>query len=231
MLDRLLNSALRGLIDQARRDGRRQGLYLLLGSASPDLLAQSGETLAGRIAYLELSPLTRHETTGVPGDRVWLRGGFPDSLTAAMLQRFWTMLAHHQGGLLNMSQFARNLGIENQDALLSHPVIGASWEGHVIENLLACSPRGTQGHFYRSSGGAEIDLLLSRPDGSLWAIEIKRSLSPKVERGFHAACEDLQVQRRLLVHPGQDAYPLAHGVEAVPLDALCAELLSLRRPS
>ncbi|MEY2653206.1 MAG: hypothetical protein RLZZ524_233 [Pseudomonadota bacterium] len=305
---------LRGLIDQARRDGRRQGLYLLLGSASLDLLAQSGETLAGRIAYLELSPLTRHETTGVPGDRVWLRGGFPDSLTApsdalslrwrqnfirtylerdipqfgpriaaAMLQRFWTMLAHHQGGLLNMSQFARNLGIdvktvqgyidllcdllllrrltpwhanlgkrlvkspkiyvrdsglvhallgiENQDTLLSHPVIGASWEGHVIENLLACSPRGTQGHFYRSSGGAEIDLLLSRPDGSLWAIEIKRSLSPKVERGFHAACEDLQVQRRLLVHPGQDAYPLAHGVEAVPLDALCAELLSLRRPS
>jgi uncharacterized protein len=298
---------LRGLIDQARRDGRRQGLYLLLGSASLDLLAQSGETLAGRIAYLELAPLTVRETGSVPPDRLWLRGGFPDSLTAssdalslrwrqnfirtylerdipqfgpriaaAMLQRFWTMLAHHQGGLLNMSQFARNLGvdvktvqgyidlledllllrrltpwhanlgkrlikspkvyvrdsglvhallgIESHDALLSHPVIGASWEGHVIENLLSGSPRGTQGHFYRSSGGAEVDLLLQRPDGALWAIEVKRSLSPKVERGFHAACEDLQPQRRLVVYPGTERYPLAHGVEVMPLGALCAEL-------
>ncbi len=309
MFDRLpaLFPLLRGLIDQARRNGRRQGLYLLLGSASLDLLAQSGETLAGRIADLELAPLTLRETGSVPPDRLWLRGGFPDSLgagsdalslrwrqnfirtylerdipqfgpriAAAMLQRFWTMLAHHQGGLLNMSQFARNLGvdvktvqgyidllesllllrrltpwhanlgkrlvkspkvyvrdsgrvhallgIESHDALLSHPVIGASWEGHVIENLLSCAPRGTSGHFYRSNGGAEVDLLLQRPDGALWAIEVKRSLSPKVERGFHAACDDLQPQRRLVVYPGTERYPLAHGVEVIPLASLCAEL-------
>lgn len=298
---------LRGLIDQARRDGRRAGLYLLLGSASLDLLAQSGETLAGRIAYLELAPLCVNEVGDLPDDQLWLRGGFPDSMTAPSharslqwrlnfirtylerdipqfgpriaaetLRRFWTMLAHHQGGLLNVAQLARNLGvdaktahgyidllcdlllvrrlmpwhanvgkrlvkspkvyvrdsglvhallgIESMDALLSHPVVGASWEGFVLENLLACAPGGTQAHFYRTSGGAEVDLLLSLPGGALWALEVKRSLTPKVERGFHAACEDLQPQRKLVVYPGREAFPLAHGVEAVPLAQLCTEL-------
>lgn len=298
---------LRGLIDQARRDGRRQGLYLLLGSASLDLLAQSGETLAGRIAYLDMAPLSVSEIGDTPADTLWLRGGFPDSLTATSqarslqwrlnfirtylerdipqlgpriaaetLRRFWTMLAHQQGGLLNVAQLARNLGvdaktahsyidllcdlllvrrlmpwhanvgkrlvkspkvyvrdsglvhallaIESMDDLLSHPVVGTSWEGFVLENLLACAPTGTQAHFYRTSGGAEVDLLLSLPGGALWAIEIKRSLNPKLERGFHAACEDLLPQRKLLVYPGNDAYPMAHSVQAMPLKALCVEL-------
>lgn len=301
---------LRGLIDQARRDGRRAGLYLLLGSASLDLLAQSGETLAGRIAYLDLAPLCITEVAGTPHDQLWLRGGFPDSVTAPdearslqwrlnfirtylerdipqfgpriaaeTLRRFWTMLAHHQGGLLNVAQLARNLGvdaktahgyidllcdlllvrrllpwhtnlgkrlvkspkvyvrdsglvhallgIESMDALLSHPVVGASWEGFVLENLLACAPPGTQPHFYRTSGGAEVDLLLSLPGGALWALEVKRSLAPKVERGFHAACEDLQPQRKLLVYPGHEVFPMAHGVQAMPLAQLCAELAAL----
>ena len=298
---------LRGLIDQARRAGKRAGQYLLLGSASLDLLQQSGETLAGRIAYLELGPLNIQETGDALADALWLRGGFPESLTAPSdvrslrwrqnfirtylerdipqfgpriaaetLRRFWTMLAHHQGGLLNVAQLARNMGIDvktaqsyidllcalllvrrlppwhanlgkrlvkspkvyvrdsglvhglldigSKENLLSHIAVGASWEGFVIENLLSCAPQMAQAHFYRSSGGAEIDLLLTWPGGGMWAIEIKRSLSPKVERGFHAACADLAPTRKLVVYPGDDSFPLGHDVFAMPLGMLCAQL-------
>ena len=298
---------LRGLIDQARRGGKRAGQYLLLGSASLDLLQQSGETLAGRIACLELGPLNILETGPDQADALWLRGGFPESLTAASdarslrwrqhfiraylerdipqfgpriaaetLRRFWTMLAHHQGGLLNVAQLAGNLGvdaktaqryidllcalllvrrlpawhanmgkrlvkspkvyvrdsglvhalldIESKEALLSHPVVGSSWEGFVVDNLLSCAPATVQGYFYRTSGGAEVDLLLALPGGEIWAVEVKRSLSPKVERGFHAACEDLRPARKLVVYPGSESFPLGNDVQAVPLHALCREL-------
>ncbi len=300
---------LRGLIDQARRAGKRAGQYLLLGSASLDLLQQSGETLAGRIAYLELGPLNVLETGEALADSLWLRGGFPDSLTAPSdarslrwrqnfirtylerdipqfgpriaadtLRRFWTMLAHHQGGLLNVAQLARNMGvdaktaqnyidllcalllvrrlppwhtnlgkrlvkspkvyvrdsglvhglldIQSKEDLLSHIAVGASWEGFVIENLLSCAPPMVQAHFYRSSGGAEIDLLLTWPNGQMWAIEIKRSLSPKVERGFHSACADLAPTRKWVVYPGFETFALGDGIFAVPLIALCGQLRS-----
>jgi predicted AAA+ superfamily ATPase len=296
---------LRGLIDKARRSGRKRGLYLLLGSAGLDLLAQSGETLAGRIAYLELGPLQLRETGPGTLDALWLRGGFPDSyaarseaaslrwrqnfirtylerdvpsfgprLPAETLRRLWTMLAHHQGGLLNIADLGRSLGIDsrtagsyldllvdlllvrrlpswhtnvgkrlvkspkiyvrdsglvhallgiaNRDALLGHPVVGASFEGLVVENVAAAAPSATC-HFYRTAGGAEVDLLLSWPDGSLWAIEVKRSLAPKAERGFYAACEDLVPTRRLVVYPGNDRWPLVDGVEVIGLEALCRE--------
>ena len=298
---------LRGLIDRARRAGRRSGQYLLLGSASLDLLKQSGETLAGRIAYLELGPFDALETRHLPADDLWLRGGFPESLlakdaaaslrwrqnfirsylerdipqfgpriAAETLRRFWTMLAHHQGGLLNAAQFARNLGVDgktvasyldllvdlllvrrlppwhdnagkrlvrspkvyvrdsglvhallgiaDKDALLSHPVVGQSWECFVIENLIAVAPEGVEAYFYRTGGGAEIDLLLVWPDGQNWAIEIKRSLSPKVERGFHAACADLAPERKFVVYPGSEPYPLAADIEVVPLVVLAERL-------
>jgi uncharacterized protein len=299
--------SLRGLIDEARRQGRKHSLYFLLGSASLDLIQQSGETLAGRVAYLDLPPLTVLEVGAEHQDRLWLRGGFPDSLTAKSdaaslrwrsnfiqtylerdvpqfgpriaaetLRRFWTMLAHHQGGLLNVAQLARNLGVDAKTAhsyidllcdlllvrrlqpwhanvgkrlvkspkvyvrdsglvhallsigdlntLLSHPVIGASWEGFVIENLMACAPRGTQAFFYRTSGGAEIDLLLNLPNGDLWAIEIKRSLSPKLERGFHEACEDLQPAQKWLVYPGTQRFLLKPDISAIALGQLCSLL-------
>ncbi|AJP49554.1 ATPase [Rugosibacter aromaticivorans] len=298
---------LRGLIDQARRTGKKAGQYLLLGSASLDLLKQSGETLAGRIAYLELSPFNILETKRIPADDLWVRGGFPESLlapTAALslrwrqdfirtylerdipqfgpriaaetLRRFWGMLAHHQGGVLNTAQFARNLGVDvktagsylallvdlmlvrrllpwhanlgkrlvkspkvyvrdsglvhallsiaDKETLLAHPVVGQSWECFVIENLLACAADKAQAYFYRTSGGAEIDLLLSWPDGRLWAIEIKRSLSPKVERGFHAACADLAPVKKFVVYPGVERYRLAADIEAVSLYDLANEL-------
>ncbi len=298
---------LRGLIDQARRSGHSAGRCLLLGSASLDVLKQSGETLAGRIAYLELSGLNPLETGAEASETLWLRGGFPSSLqaptdarslqwrenfirnylerdipqfgpriAAETLRRFWTMLAHHQGGMLNVAQLARNLGVDaktahsyidllcdllllrrlqpwhtntgkrlvkapkvyvrdsgllhallgigSRETLLSHMVVGASWEGHCIESLLACAPRGVSAYFYRTSGGAEIDLLLAWPSGELWAVEIKRSLSPKVERGFHSACDDLRPARPWVVYPGHESYPLAPDIQAVSLHSLCEAL-------
>ncbi len=298
---------LRGLIDRARRAGRRAGQYLLLGSATLDLLKQSGETLAGRVAYLELTPFYVLEVRDRPLDQLWLRGGFPESLLAPdevqslrwrqnfirsylerdipqfgpriaadTLRRFWTMLAHHQGGLLNTAQFARNLGVDTKTAgaylgllvdlllvrrlppwhanvgkrlvrsskvyirdsgithallnipdketLLAHPVVGPGWEGFVVENLLAGADANVQAYFYRSSGGAEIDLLLAWPDGRLWAVEIKRSLAPKVERGFHSACADLKPEKRWVVYPGAERYRLAEDIEAVPLAVLAGAL-------
>ncbi len=295
---------LRGQIDRNRRAGRRSGQYLLLGSASLDLLKQSGETLAGRIAYLELAPFTLLETRPRPIDTLWIRGGFPESLlapddttslrwrqdfirtylerdipqlgpriAAETLRRFWGMLAHQQGGLLNTAQLARNLGVDaktaaayldllvdlllvrrlppwhanlgkrlvkspkvyvrdsglvhallgipDKETLLAHPIIGGSWECCVIENLLNNAPESVQGHFYRSSGGAEIDLLLSWPDNRLWAVEIKRSLTPKPKRGFHSACADLQPERKLIIYPGDESYRLAEDIEVMPpLDAI-----------
>lgn len=293
---------LRGLIDQGRRAGRKAGQYLLLGSASLDLLKQSGETLAGRIAFLELAPFNLLETRTLSPDDLWVRGGFPESLlapdpawslrwrqdfirtylerdipqfgpriAAETLRRFWSMLAYHQGGMLNIAQFARNLGVDaktaaryldllvdlmlvrrlppwhanlgkrlvksskvyvrdsgllhalldirDKETLLSHPVVGQSWECFVIENLLTSAPEGVQPYFYRSSGGAEIDLLLAWPDGTLWAVEIKRSLQPKVERGFHAACSDLSPVRKFVVYPGAERYRIATDIEAIaPID-------------
>ena len=118
------------------------------------------------------------------------------------------------------------LDLATKESVLSHPVIGASWEGFCLENILACAPAQVQGYFYRSSGGAEVDLLLQWPGGDLWAIEIKRSLSPKVERGFHAACTDLNPTRKMVVYPGNEHYPLGHDVQAMPLMQLCEQLVA-----
>jgi predicted AAA+ superfamily ATPase len=300
---------LRGLIDRGRRRHAPNGRYLLLGSASLDLLRQSGESLAGRIRYLELSPFSVLEPTRVRQDRLWLRGGFPDSLlaktdaaslrwrqdfirtylerdmpqfgpriAAETLRRFWTMLAQRQGSILNAADLARGLGVDAKttaryldllvdlllvrrltpwhanvgkrlvkspriflrdsgilhallgiadlDGLLGNPVLGASWEGFVIENLLSVAPDGVTGYFYRTSGGAEIDLLLVLPDGRRWAVEVKRSLKPQPERGFYSACADLAPEGRFIVYPGIERYPLAADTEAGPLPDLAAALHS-----
>ena len=306
-------AVLRGLIDRGRRSGRRAGLYLLLGSASLEMLRQSGETLAGRVSYLELAPfdiLEVKDTRPAAIQTLWQRGGFPESFLAASdaqslrwrrdfirtylerdipqfgrripaetLRRFWTMLAHYQGGPLNLSQLARNvgmdtktaatyvelltdlllvrrlspwhssmkkrlvksprifirdsglvhalLGIADMDALLSHPIVGASWEGFVIENLLNVAPESVEGFFYRAAGGAEVDLVLRFPDGRLWAIEIKRGLQPRPEKGFYSACEDLNPERKLVVYPGTESFRLARDIEVVPLERVAAELADM----
>ncbi|MCW3846002.1 ATP-binding protein [Sphingomonas sp. LB-2] len=299
---------LRGLIDEGRRKGLRAGRFLLLGSASLDLLRQSGESLAGRISYLEMGPVDGLEVAAEDLPELWSRGGFPDSFLAAderlsqrwrqdfirtylerdvpmlgprvpaeTLRRFWTMLAHHQSSLLNAAEFARALGVDGKtvaayldllvdlllvrrlepwhantgkrlvkspriyvrdsglvhtllglatlEDVLGHPVAGASWEGFVIETMIAAAPEGSRANFYRTAAGAEIDLLLTLPGGAVWAVEIKRSLTPTVERGFHQACLDLKPERRMVIYPGSEGYPLREGIEVMPLQAAGAALL------
>ncbi|HWC49165.1 MAG TPA: ATP-binding protein [Solirubrobacterales bacterium] len=299
--------ALRGTIDQARREGRENGRFLLLGSAAIELLAQSGETLAGRVAFVELGPFDVLEVGESRRDELWIRGGFPPSFLAAgseqslrwrsdfirtylerdipqlgpripaeTLRRLWTMLAHNQGGLLNAAHLARGLGVSgatvghyldlmvdlllvrrlqprltnvgkrlvrspkvyvrdsglvhallglaDKEAVLGHPVAGGSWEGLVIENAIGAAGDRAEPSFYRTSGGAEIDLVLSWRDGREWAIEVKRSAAPKLERGMRSALDDLQPERSFIVYPGSERYRVAEGTEAIGLADLCAEL-------
>ena len=305
---------LRGLIDRGRRRGRRTGRFLILGSASLDLLRQAGETLAGRIEYVPLHPFDVHDVPAKTATTtaLWVRGGFPDSLLAAndddslafrrnlihtylerdvsaftgrrlpaeTLERLWTMLAHGQGTLLNAAKLAASLalssptvsgyidllvdlllvrrlrpfhanvgkrlvrspkiyirdsglvhallGIDGHSTLAGHPVAGASWEGFVIENLLAVAPPGTAASFYRTRAGAEIDLLLELPGGKrTWAVEVKLALSPRVSRGFHHACEDVAPNRAFLVYAGEGRYPLSADVEVVGLRELARMLIDV----
>lgn len=117
------------------------------------------------------------------------------------------------------------LGIADQEALLAHPVAGASWEGMAIESLIAAAPGGTEAFFFRTSAGAEIDLLLKLPGHAKpWAIEIKRGVAPKLERGFHSACESIKPARCAVVYGGTERFPLTVDIEAVSLGELCRDL-------
>lgn len=294
---------LRGLIDQGRRQGRRSGRFLLLGSASIELLQQSSESLAGRIAYLELTPLDALEFAADKTETLWLRGGFPDSVLAdndsksvkwrqdfirtylerdipqlgpripgETLRRFWSMLSHNQGELLNAAKLAAALGVDgktvtryldllvdlllvrrlkpwhgnvgkrlvkspktyvrdsglahallgiaDKETLLGHPVCGRSWEGFVVENCLSVAPAQTEASFYRSSSGAECDLVLTFADQTTWAIEIKRSQAPSLQKGFYFAQEDIQPKASFLIYPGTESYLVAEGVRAIGLTAI-----------
>jgi len=191
-------------------------------------------------------------------------------IPAATLRRFWTMLAHVQGGLLNAAALAEGLGVSGQtigryldllvdlmlvrrlqpwhenvgkrlvkspkvyvrdsgvvhallsigtiEGLLGHPVVGGSWEGFCIEALLAAAPTGTEPFFYRTSAGAELDLVLRLPGGDIWAVEIKRTTAPKVSRGFYVGAEDIKASRKLLIYAGEHDVPVAEGVRAMPLE-------------
>jgi predicted AAA+ superfamily ATPase len=120
------------------------------------------------------------------------------------------------------------LGISDFNTLSGHPVAGPSWEGFVIENLLSAAPTGTASSFYRTSAGAEIDLILDLPGAKgRWAIEVKRSLSPRVERGFHVARGDVGAHRSFVVYPGTTRYPLTAEVEAIGLHELAGELATM----
>ena len=305
---------MRGVIDRARRAGRRTGLFLILGSASIDLLRQSGESLAGRIAYVNLTPITalEIEASVQARDRLWLRGGFPESLLASSdrqslavrndfirtylerdvpefgpripaetLLRLWTMLAHNQGQMLNASRLAAALEISSPtvsryidlladlllvrrlsplvanvgkrlvkspkvyvrdsglvhallrlqtlDSVIGHPVAGASWEGFVLESLLAAAPPDVQPSFYRTSAGAELDLVLDMGGKSgLWAIEIKRTAAPSISKGMRSAIVDIAPKRCFVVHAGEDRFPVAKDVEAIGVRKMCELLWQAR---
>jgi predicted AAA+ superfamily ATPase len=299
-----LFQVLRGLIDQNRRNGKNAGQFLLLGSASIELIKQSSESLAGRIAYQELFPLDALEVVASKYEQLWVRGGFPSSFLSATeaqsflwrqnfirtylerdipqlgpripaetLRRFWTMLAHNHSETINSHRIATSLAIDgktvvryldllvdlllvrrlmpygsnigkrlikspkiyirdsgllhtllnlnNRDVLLGHAITGGSWEGFVIESILSVVPERTIASFYRSAGGAEIDLILELPTDLLYAIEIKLSLSPKIEKGFYIAAEDIKPDKCFVVYPGTERYPIKKDIEAISLQDIC----------
>lgn len=120
------------------------------------------------------------------------------------------------------------LGIGSVDELAGHPVVGNSWEGFVMESLLAAAPERTRASFYGTAAGAEIDLLLELGGRhGLWAVEIKRSLAPKIERGGRQALADLHPARAFLVYPGLERYPAGGDVEAIGVRELTGELAAL----
>lgn len=300
---------LRGIIDDNRQAGLRNGQFLLLGSAAIDLMRQSSETLAGRVAYLDIAPINIGEAdgAGIADSTLWLRGGFPDSLLAAddsqsldwrrdfirsylerdvpmfaprlpdqTIGRLWTMLAHSQGSVLNQARIASALGVTNPtidryidllvdlqlvrrlrpwvgnlgkrlvkspkvyvrdsgllhgllelettNALLGHPVCGASYEGYCIENIIQAAGNRRVPYFYRTQVGAEVDLVLERGGKPEIAIEVKRSMAPSPEKGFAIACDDLQISQRYVVYPGQERITLRHGAQALGLKELVALL-------
>jgi predicted AAA+ superfamily ATPase len=116
------------------------------------------------------------------------------------------------------------LGIKDTETLQSHPIVGASFEAFVIENCLNSSPKYTNAYFYRTSSGAEIDLVLEMPDQSVWAIEIKRSLTPKLQKGFYFAKDDLKPARSFVIYAGHERYTMQGNVEAIGLDDFLKEL-------
>lgn len=286
---------LRSLVDRGRTPGR----FILLGSASPDLLRQSSESLAGRVAYLELQPFSFSEIVAVSDmERHWLRGGFPESLLAkddrqsmdwrihfiqtylerdlpnlglsadpVLIRRLWTMIAHVHGQVLNMQMFARSLGISGQTvrryldfmesaflirrlppwfqntkkrlvrspkiyvrdsgilhallnisdatALLGHPVAGNSWEGYVVQEILAHLPHLSELYFYRTQDGSEADVVILKSGKPTTLAEIKLSQTPSVRKGFRIAAADLGTRRNFIITPLASGYPLGEDVDVL----------------
>jgi len=306
-----LFATLRGLIDEGRRAGHKFGQFLILGSASLDLLRQASESLAGRIAYVEMSGVSVIEidSESETSERLWVRGGFPDSylasssslsmdwrltfiktylerdipqfgprIPAETLRRLWTMLAHTQGSPVNASRLAASLDLSGRtigryidlltdlflvsqlppwhenvgkrlvkspkiyvrdsgilhallnitslEDLLSHPVLGSSWEGFVIDNLTSFLPIGSEYYFYRTARGAEIDLILKLPDRRLLAIEIKRSSIPKTRRGFYEGCKDIGPTHKYVVYNGDERFLMKNNVWAISLADLMREIVA-----
>ena len=293
---------LRSIIDADRKPGR----FIMLGSASQKLLKQTSETLAGRIGYLELMPFTIPEINDY--NKLWFRGGFPDSYLASsdrlsgiwlsnfiktflsrdipalgikipplQLEQFWEMLSHLNGQVWNASLIGKNfglssptiksylsilestymlrqlypysvnlkkrlvktpkvyirdtgilhslLGIPSMERLFGHPVLGASYEGWVIEQVCSSLNERTRHYFYRTHAGAEIDLLLETPD-ELIAVEIKRSLSPSVSRGFYEAVKDLNIESKFIIYPGEERYTIKNNIDVISIDLFIKEVLS-----
>ena len=307
-----LFKVLRGLVDQNRAQGRKSCQFLLLGSASIDLLRQSSESLAGRISYIEMGGLNLLE---IPSQQpaawqtAWLRGGFPDSYLAAnddmamdwleylirtylerdipqmgfripasRLRRLWTMLAHLQGEPLTLSKLGANLevdgktvryyidilvdlllvrrlspwhtnvkkrlvkspryyirdsgiahrllGIDYFDALLSHPALGKSWEGFVMENIHSVLPLRAQTYFYRTAAGAELDLIIVLSASKIWAVEIKYGTAPKLRQHYHHICDEIGATEKYVIYSGNETFPIGQNTTVISLTHFLQKLQS-----
>jgi len=275
--------------------------FLILGSASPGLLRQSSESLAGRLEIVTMGGFCLVEVGMDAMIKHWLRGGFPLSFLAPSeadsfvwrknfiqtflerdlpqlgirvpaytMLRFWTMLAHYHGQIWNGAELARSLGVsqptvrryldvlegvfmmrqlqpwhanlkkrqvkspkvyfrdtgllhhllgvQSERDLLTHPKLGASWEGYVIEETLK-AVRPDEAYFWATHGGAELDLLLLK-DGRRVGVECKRVDAPRLTRSMRIALSDLQLEHLIVVYPGEQSYPLSERVTAVPLEML-----------
>jgi predicted AAA+ superfamily ATPase len=288
---------LRVLADRADLPAR----FLILGSASGDLLRQTSESLAGRMERMAIGGFSLTELGGAAEARLWLRGGFPLSylatdeadsrawrknfiqtllerdfpqwgvrVPAMALQRFWSMVAHYHGQTWNAAEPARALGVSESTArrhldlltdafmirqlqpyhanlrkrqvkapkmyvrdsgllhqllgigsqkdLLTHPKLGASWEGFVLEQVLGNEPHD-EAFFWATHQGAEMDLVLRR-GGDLFGIECKRRDVPRLTPSMRIALQDLGLSRVIVLYPGTRRIPLADRVEAMPIQAL-----------
>jgi predicted AAA+ superfamily ATPase len=175
------------------------------------LLRQTNESLAGRIAFLDLTPFLLSEIED-HGDwqTHWLRGGFPESFLAR---------SDRDSGVLH-----HLLDVERYDDLLAHPVSGPSWEGYCIQNIVAAMPRHRPS-FIRTSNGAEIDLVMERR-GEVEVFEFKLSKSPRPSRGFHTLVKGIVPTRTWLVAPVDEAYDLGKSLTVIGLADLSRLLRS-----
>jgi len=295
----------RSLIDRHRVPGR----FIILGSSSPHLLRNSSETLAGRIAYIELTPFKLTELPGsISMNKHWLHGGFPLSILApdnntaaewlrnfirtyaerdipmlglpadpAIIKRLWKMIATSHGNIWNIETFARAMGlngktikkyinffeqaylihrlqpfhinikkrlvkspkiyirdtgilhslngIDTLDNLLNNVLIGASWEGYVIEQVFSSLNEKTEAYFYRTHQGTECDLLLVKNNKPFACIEIKYTSSPKTTKSFSTAIKDLQTTRNYIIAYTESCFPLAENIEVVNADSFINNVL------
>lgn len=272
---------LRSLIDRNRRPGR----FILLGSASPKLIRETSESLAGRIAYLELGGIQCREIGWAGQQDVWIRGGYPIPLTGNVNRSRWFenylrsyverdlpmlglpaapmltnrllyMLAHMQGSTINYSNLAKSLGISDKtvktyidfleasylirqlpafhtntkkrlvkapkvffrdsglfhylqrihtfEDALTHPLLGASWEGFVIEQIAQAIPTDYQLSFYRNHQGDELDLIIERGNKAVALIEIKYGDQILPSRSNQNAADDIGEMKKYLLHSKAD---------------------------
>lgn len=279
--------------------------FLVLGSASPEIVRGASESLAGRVGFVDLGGFTLDEIAAGAWRTLWVRGGFPRSflargaaasarwrdefvrtflerdlpllgvrIPAETLRRFWMMIAHYHGQIWNGAELARALGVSEHTVrsyldlltgayvlrqlqpwtenmakrqvkspkvyirdsgllhtllgiadsrdLESHPKVGASWEGFVLDQILAALPR-TPAYFWGTHAGAEIDVVLGRGRARI-GVEIKLSDAPMMTKSLHIALDDLQLERALVVYPGTERWPIHQRVEVVPLETALREL-------
>ncbi len=297
---------LRALIDQNRRPGR----FILLGSASPELLTKSGESLAGRVLYVELTPFQLAETGDTDFWKHWYRGGFPLAFLSETDAdaRFWlqnfvrtyterdlpqlgfpanTQLAQSlllaaaslQGNLLNYSTLANTLGISaptvsryldflehsylvrrlrpfyinvnkrlvkapklyfrdsgvlhylwnvrDRNELFGLALVGASWEGYVLEQIVPNLQAPAQAFFYRTQDGSELDLVITDGLHPFATVEMKFSDMPTLTKGTYLAVADLGTKHNFVVTPASREHPIRENILACDLPTLLAHLKKL----